>query len=176
MKTKFSTKSMVMMALFSAILCVSAYGTILLPNGSHLTILNFMVMLISLLFPVYQSATIVLIWMLLGIFGVPVFAGGNGGIGYLLGLYGGYNFAFLIVAIFVPLVRGKQYNRIFYTLWSIVGALLVDIVGAIWWMIQGNLTITQAITMGVLPFLPLDFVKAIVAAQIVPLFRKIMKN
>ena len=81
-KSKFSTYSIVMMALFAAILCVSAYISIPLPNGTHITLLNFVITLIALVFPLAESFFIGLIWMLLGLVGVPVFVGGQAGPGY----------------------------------------------------------------------------------------------
>ena len=66
-KSKFSTYSIVMMALFAAILCVSAYISIPLPNGTHITLLNFVITLIALVFPLAESFFIGLIWMLLGL-------------------------------------------------------------------------------------------------------------
>ena len=92
-KSKFSTYSIVMMALFAAILCVSAYISIPLPNGTHITLLNFVITLIALVFPLAESFFIGLIWMLLGLVGVPVFVGGQAGPGYLFGTYGGFSFA-----------------------------------------------------------------------------------
>ena len=62
-KSKFSTYSIVMMALFAAILCVSAYISIPLPNGTHITLLNFVITLIALVFPLAESFFIGLIWM-----------------------------------------------------------------------------------------------------------------
>ena len=91
-KSKFSTYSIVMMALFAAILCVSAYISIPLPNGTHITLLNFVITLIALVFPLAESFFIGLIWMLLGLVGVPVFVGGQAGPGYLFGTYGGRHF------------------------------------------------------------------------------------
>ena len=98
-KTTFTTQNLVLMALFAAVLCVSAYISIPLPNGSHITALNFVVTLIGLVFTVEQSFFISLVWLLLGAVGVPVFIGGQGGIGYLLGQYGGYSFAFVKISI-----------------------------------------------------------------------------
>ena len=54
-KTTFTTQNLVLMALFAAVLCVSAYISIPLPNGSHITALNFVVTLIGLVFAVEQS-------------------------------------------------------------------------------------------------------------------------
>lgn len=174
MNKQFSTKSLVTMALFAALLAVSAYISIPLPNGSHLTILNFVVLLIAFLFPVGQSALIIGVWLLLGAVGIPVFISGASGLGYLFGGWGGYNFAFLVVAIIVPLVRGREYQRFRYTVLALAAALAINVIGAAWLMLITHVTPGQAFIMGVLPFLPLDFVKAVVLAQIVPQLRGLM--
>ena len=62
-KTTFTTQNLVLMALFAAVLCVSAYISIPLPNGSHITALNFVVTLIGLVFAVEQSFFISLVWL-----------------------------------------------------------------------------------------------------------------
>ena len=79
-KSTFNVHSLVMMAMFTAILCISAYISIPLPNGSHITLLNFVVTLIGMVFSVSQSFLIVLVWMLLGMVGIPIFIGGNAGV------------------------------------------------------------------------------------------------
>ena len=162
MKNKFTTVEITMMAVFAAILCVSAYLSIPtpLPNAAHITLLNFMI--------------IVALWMILGAVGVPVFIGGGSGIGYLTGVFGGYTFSFIIVTIFAGLTKGKKYNRIRYTIIAILTAALIDIIGMLWWKFNGNLTWKVAFLSGFVAFIPLDLVKAIIAAQIVPLFKKLM--
>lgn len=173
MNTKFNTRSLVIMALFAAILCVSAYISIPLPAG-HITFLNFVVLLIAFIFPLNQSVIILLVWLLLGCVGVPVFIGGSAGISYIVSGWGGYSIAFVLIAALVPLFRGKEYNRIYYTILAIAAALLIDIFGAIWLMVLTGLTVKQAIFTGILPFIPLDLLKAIVVAQIVPQFKRII--
>ena len=113
MKKFFNDKSIALMAMFAAVLAVSAYISIPLPfpGAPHLTLQNFMILLIAMLFPWQQSLLIILVWMLLGIVGVPVFIGGKSSIGYLLNPWGGYTLFFLLVAIVLPLIRGKKYNR-----------------------------------------------------------------
>ena len=169
-RPQFQTRTLVIMALFAAVLCVSAYISIPLPTGSHITFLNFIVLLIALIFPMQQASLITLVWLLLGAVGVPVFIGGNAGISYLLSGWGG----FIFVAIVVPLLRSKEYNRIIYTLLSIGAALLIDLIGAAWLMVMTQISVKQAFMMGFLPFIPLDLLKAIVVAQIVPQFRRVI--
>ncbi len=81
-KTGFTTKSTTMMALFAAILCISAYISIPLPipGSPHITLLNFVIIVIALLFPLSQSFITILVWMALGAIGLPVFIGGGSGI------------------------------------------------------------------------------------------------
>ena len=60
-KKYFNTKSIVLMALFAALLCVSAYISISLPipGAPHLTLVNFMVLLIAFVLPAFQPALVV---------------------------------------------------------------------------------------------------------------------
>lgn len=178
MKNKFTTIELVMMAMFTAILCVSAYLSIPtpLPNAAHITLLNFMIILIALVFELRDSTIIIALWMILGAVGVPVFIGGGSGLGYLFGVFGGYTFSFIIASIVIGLIKGKKYNRLTYTLFAILGVVIIDIIGMIWWKFNGNLTWKVAFLSGFVAFIPLDLVKAVIAAQIVPLFTRLLPD
>ncbi len=177
MKNKlFTTQNLVMMAMFSAILCVSAYLTITLPNGSHITLLNFTILLIALIFPARQGFCITLTWLLLGAVGVPVFAGGNAGLGYLFGNYGGYILGLLITPLVVPLLSGPNYQRFRATLATIFSVIMVDAIGMIQWMLLAHLGLREAFAAGFLSFIILDLVKACLAPQIAPVLRLVIHS
>lgn len=178
MKKPFTTVELVMMAMFTAILCVSAYLSIPtpLPNAAHITLLNFMIFLIALIFDLKDSTIIIALWMILGAIGVPVFIGGGSGLGYLFGVFGGYTFSFLIASIVMGLIKGKKYNRLTYTLIAILGAVVIDIIGMIWWKFNGNLGWKTAFLSGFVAFIPLDLVKAVIAAQLVPVFSRLLPD
>lgn len=178
MKNKFTTTELVMMAMFTAILCVSAYLSIPtpLPNAAHITLLNFMIILIALVFELRDSTIIIALWMILGAIGVPVFIGGGSGLGYLFGVFGGYTFSFIIASIVIGLIKGKKYNRIKYTIFAILGVVIIDVIGMIWWKFNGNLTWKVAFLSGFVAFIPLDLVKAVIAAQLVPLFKRLLPD
>ncbi len=167
----FTTKNLVIMAMFSAILCVAAYLTITLPNGSHLSLLNFAILLIALIFPARQGFCITLVWLLIGAVGIPVYAGGNAGFAYLFGYFGGYMFGLLITPVVVPLLSGQEYHRIQATFATIFSVIMVDVLGMLQWMLLAHLSIREAFVAGFLPFIPLDLVKAVIAAQIAPALR-----
>lgn len=175
-KQAISTRSMVIIAMFTAVLCVSAYLSIPLPNGSHISIVNFTVLLIALSFPLEQSFFMILLWLLIGSVGIPVFPAGVAGFGYLISHLGGYALSFLPVAVLVPLLRGKKYHRIRYTAVSILAVLFIDAFGMFQWMLLGHISLEQAFFAGFLPFLPLDLLKAVIAAQIIPAFHRLLRS
>lgn len=169
------TKRLVTCSLFAAILAISAYFSfsLPLPGAPHITMQNFFVFLIALLFPLTDSVMIILVWMLIGAIGLPVFIGGGAGFGYLIQPWGFYTVSFPIVAAVLPLIRGKNYSRIRFTIAALVGVLINDSVGMIYLMGMNHYDLVTALSIGFLPFLPLDFLKAVAAAQIVPAFRKL---
>ncbi len=176
-KQLLSTKRLVLCGLFAAILCISAYLSVPtpLPMAPKITMMNFVLFIIALLFPVTESFLIGVVWFLLGIVGLPVFIGGGSGIGYLLAPYGAYTWAFPIVLLVLPLIRGSKYNRILYTVAAIIGVLIIDVLGMLWLMHSLNYDLKTGFLLGFVPFIPLDLVKAVVAAQIIPAFKRIVQ-
>lgn len=169
---RISTGELVMMAMFVAVLSASAY--IIIPAGiANITLLNFFIMLIGLIFSLRDSVIIVTVWIVMGAIGIPVFIGGKAGIAYLLGPTGGYTVAFIFSVIISCLIRGKNYKRIRYTIVTIVTAVFVDLFGMIWLKTLGNLSLKQAFFSGFVVFIPLDIVKAVIAAQIAPVFKRL---
>ncbi|MGN1206368.1 MAG: biotin transporter BioY, partial [Eubacterium sp.] len=65
-------------------------------------------------------------------------------------------------------------NRIFSTIVAILSAIFVDLFGSIWMMFVSDIALVPALIAGFLPFIVLDVVKAVIAAQIVPQVRKIV--
>ena len=174
---RFTTQRLALMAMFAAILCVSAYISVPLPfTGYHVTFLNFIITLIALVFPLEQSLLISIVLLLLGAVGVPVFIGGNAGIGYLMGPLGGYTISFILVALLLPLLRGAKYNRIRFTVVSVASVIFVDLFGMVWLKLMNHMPWKTAWIAGFFSFIILDLVKAVVVAQIVPAFHKIMQN
>ena len=179
MNKKISTKAMVQMALFAALLSVSAYISIPLPlpGAPHITLQNFMILLIALLFSPLEGLGIVLVWMLLGAVGIPVFIGGKGGLSYLVANpWAGYTIAFLPVVWLMARFRGEAYKAWWYTVVALCGALVIDGLGMLFLRFYplSGYNWALAFTGGFLAFLPLDLIKAVAAAQIAPLFRRIM--
>lgn len=108
-----------------------------------------------------------MIYVLLGVVGVPWFAGGASGFEYVAGATGGYLVGFVMAAALVgAFVDRDPRNRTIVGLVPvmILGVLVIYAVGATWLAVVLGLDPWQAIVLGVAPFLLLDLVKAVMAA------------
>ncbi|MDO8885655.1 biotin transporter BioY [Candidatus Oleimmundimicrobium sp.] len=162
---KIDAKSMILVALFSALTAVGAVIRIPIPfSPIPITLQVLFVLLSGALLGANLGALSQLIYIFLGCLGLPVFAGGSG-MGVLVGPTGGYIFGFILAAYVVgKLVENKNnlsYFRIFLTL--MVGVLIIYLVGAFQLMLVAKLDFTRAILGGVIPFIGPDIVKAFLA-------------
>jgi biotin transport system substrate-specific component len=139
--------------------------------GIVLTFGVFGVLLTGFILPPKYAVLSILAYLLLGIVGVPVFAGFSAGAGVLFGPTGGFLFAYPIMAFAVSAL--KQHSKIA----GIATALVCCyIFGGGWYSIWGNVNIAQSLTLTVLPFIPFDIAKAILAVVIAKAVEKITAN
>lgn len=179
-KKKLSAGVLVRMAMFTAMLCVASYISIPLPipGSPRITLVNMIVLLIAMLFPVSYTGLIIAVWLLLGILGMPVFIGGVSGLGYLLSGWGGYTLAFLPGSLFIALFQKKRQNRILMTGVAVAGVCIIDFLGMLWLKGYSGAAMSWKLAWltGFVAFLPLDLVKAVLAVQILPAFRRVMRE
>ena len=117
-----------------------------------------------------------LAYLLEGAMGLPVFAGGTGGIAKILGPTGGFLLAFPLAAGLVGLLveRFGLERGFFGTLLAmLLGNALLYLVGlpwlAAWLMGAGKFGgVSALLAMGLFPFIPGDLVKAVLAALLFP--------
>jgi biotin transport system substrate-specific component len=127
------------------------------------------------------GAATVLVYLVQGAFGLPVFAGTPEkgiGLAYMMGPTGGYLLGFLIAATLVGWLAQKGADRNAFTMFGamLLGAIAIYIPGLIWlagWMMQFKAmeltpAVTAALTGGFLPFIWGDIVKAALAAMAFP--------
>lgn len=107
------------------------------------------------------------IYLGLGVAGVPWFAGGFSGFGVLSGITGGYLIGFVVAALFLGTSSegrvaartiGGQLTRM------LVAVGIIYFFGMIHFIIVAQVTVTFAFARGVLPFIACDVVKAVMAA------------
>ncbi|MDO5396919.1 MAG: biotin transporter BioY [bacterium] len=178
-----STRELTKMALLAALLCVSAYITI--PIGeAPLTLQTLLINLIAIILTPTEGFLTVLVYVIIGAVGIPVFSGGQGGLGKLFGPTGGYIFAFLAAAPAMAFskkyfaaacgkfIKNKTTAEIVgYTVNAvIIGMVIVYAVGTVYMKLMLGRGWGEVLMMAVVPFIPLDIVKCAAAAVIgVPL-------
>ena len=180
---RIKTKSMILAALFAALTAVGAFVKI--PVGpAPITLQFFFTALSGILLGPYLGALSQLIYVALGLLGIPVFTSG-GGLSYVFNP----GFGYLIGLILAPLLIGKICNaasspsflRVFLS--CIVGVLAVYTIGVPYMYIilkyvnHVNITLLNLLKVGFLVFIPGDIVKSIVVAilgvRIAPAIKKI---
>lgn len=144
-------------------LVIGSYLSIPLPfTRVPFTLQVFFLFLISLLFTPKESFFIVLSYLVLGLIGFPVFAGGKGGIDVLLGPTGGYLWGFLISAPLISLISQNN-MKIMKILGIILGLIVIYALGSVWLMYFMKIDYYKALILGVFPFVPLDLLKGVLA-------------
>jgi len=104
-------------------------------------------------------------YVCLGVFGVPLFAGGGGYL-HILGPTGGYLIGFIVASWIVGrlLDSGKGLSFIKVSLVMAFASLVIYLLGALHLALVVNTGLRKAILMGVLPFISGDTLKLLVAA------------
>lgn len=184
-----SIREMSKIALLVAMLAVSAYISI--PIGpSPITFQTLIINITAILLVPSSSFTAMLIYMLIGLAGLPIFSGGAGGPAKLFGPTGGYILAFLIavpvmsftakyfVRAFSRLIKNKTAAEITGTCANsiLIGMTLIYFFGTVYMKFSLGTSWMQTLSLAVIPFIPLDIFKCIAASIIaVPVKRALAK-
>lgn len=105
----------------------------------------------------------------IGVAGVPWFAGAASGIGYLTGVTGGYIVGFIITAFVIGEFTDRYVasrSLIPQMLLMTTGIGIIYALGSLQLALVLDLSLSEAILMGALPFVPVDIVKAFAAAAV----------
>jgi biotin transport system substrate-specific component len=131
-------------------------------------------LLFSLILGPKRAFFMVLFFLLQGISNLPVFAGGATSIFNLIGPRGGYLIGYLaasfIVPLFFTLFNKKGFFQVFLSL--CLGNIIVYAFGYCW--LSKFLGMAKAFSMGVMPFIFVDFVKLLIAALLFEITRKVL--
>lgn len=141
-------QNMVLIAMFTAILAILSQISFQLPGGIPITLQTFAVTLLAIVLGSRLGAFSVLIYLLIGAVGFPVFSNFNSGLGYLVGPTSGYLIGFIFMAYITGLGKGKKF--LVRIVLSLLGLLVCHLLG---------LTAYGLITKTLLPTAPFLFIK-----------------
>ena len=153
---KFSTRDLCFCAIGAALIAVCAWISI--PADVPFTLQTFAIFTVCGLLGGKRGTVSVLVYLLLGAVGAPVFAGFRGGFASLLGTTGGYLVGFVLLTLIITFAQAHWgQGQWVFVLSAAVGLLVCYAFGTAWFLIV--YTRTGAITLGVvlakcvLPFL-----------------------
>lgn len=111
-----------------------------------------------------------LLYLVVGALGAPVFSDSSGGIEVIQGATGGYLIGFVFAAGLVGWMAEHRQDRTFATMFTafLLGSMVIYAFGVVGLMISADMTFSQAVEVGVVPFLLGDLIKAAAAGLLLP--------
>lgn len=170
MKSKVLTvNNMALIAMFAAVTAVLSQIIIPLPfTPAPINLATLSVFLAGGLLGAKRGCASQMIYVLLGIVGMPVFTNFRAGFNVITGPTGGYIAGYVLSAFVIGLLKNKLPQKtVWYALNMAVGAVCYFTLGTIWFMFLTKSTLTVSLTMCVIPFIPGDILKIILSAFLV---------
>lgn len=164
------TKTIVICAVFAALMCV--FSVITIPTGIiPITMGTFGIMLTAVILGAKRGAVSVAVFILLGAVGLPVFSGFKGGVQVLFGPTGGYIWSYIPMAVIIALISAKLPERkalavLKIVLGCIAGMAVLYALGTVQFMAVQKTGLVKSLSACVIPFIPFDLAKAVLAGYI----------
>ena len=167
---KIRTKQMVLIALMTAVTCVLGPLSIPLPfSPVPISLTNFAIFLAIFVLGMKSGTISFIIYLLLGAIGVPVFSSFRGGLQVLAGPTGGYLIGFIFLALIMGFALDHFDRKLVPTIIGmIIGMAVCYAFGTVWLAKLLSLSFKEGLMMGVIPYLPGDVAKIIIAAIVGP--------
>lgn len=178
-KSKITTKELVFTALMAVIIAVCSWISI--PTTVPFTLQTFGVFMAVGLLGGKKGTISVLVYILLGAVGVPVFAGFSGGIGVLFGTTGGYIVGFLLSGLVYWAMTAAFGEKLpIMIIAMVLGLLVCYAFGTAWFMIvyaknTAPIGLMTALGWCVFPFIIPDCIKIALAVVLTKQLKKYVK-
>ena len=176
MKTKLSVPQLTVIGVMAAVICILAPFSI--PIGVvPISFTNLAVYIAIYVLGSRKGTISYLIYLLIGLVGVPVFSGFTSGPGKLFGPTGGYLIGFAFMALISGIFIDRFSNKMYLCFVGMVlGTAVCYLLGTIWLAYQAGLSFQSALAAGVVPFIPGDLIKIVIATIIGPQMRKALNK
>lgn len=163
-----NTKHLTLIGLMAAVSCILGPWSLAIPiSPVPISLGTFAVFLTVYILGMKMGTISIAIYILLGSVGLPVFTGFSGGIGKVLGPTGGYIIGYLFMALIIGFFADKwKTNYAFIVLGMLLGTAVLYLFGTVWLAKQGGMSFGAALGAGVIPFIPGDLVKMVLAVLV----------
>ncbi len=165
---KTNVQKITFTALMTALICVLAPISIPLPDPMPaITLGTFAVYITAYIIGPWYSCASVLIYILLGIIGLPIFSKSQAGLQVVVGPTGGYMIGYFFIALCTGLMVKRFEKKIYlHIIGMVVGMLACHIIGTIWLGVSMHLSTGAAIAAGFTPFMLGEAIKITASAAI----------
>ena len=172
--SKSKAYPIVLVGVFVAIISICAWISIpMVPIPITLQILG--VFITASILGAKLGTVSIIIYILLGAVGLPVFSNFTGGFGILLSPTGGFIIGFIFTALTIGIITSFKNSILTNTLAMLLGLLLCYLFGTVWYCIYANVDFITAVLICVVPFLIGDAVKIATASILVTKLKKHIK-
>jgi biotin transport system substrate-specific component len=176
-----ATATLALMMGFAILTAVAAQIRIVLPGTPvPITGQTFAVLMTGAVLGSWAGAGSQMIYVTLGLVGLPVYAGGNGGFEYATGATFGYLVGFIAAAWVIGRLSERGQDR---NVWSAIPAFLtgnavIYLFGVtwLWWSVEAISTMQEAIVAGFAPFVIGDLLKIALAGVLLPLAWRLVRR
>ncbi len=167
-----NTKNIALQGVFLALLIICSW--ISLPIGTiPITLSVFAVLLIGGMLSLSNAITVTLIYLLLGLLGLPVFSNFLGGAARLFGPTGGFLLSYPIMVTLVAVFVSINNRFGTYLLGMTLALVICYGFGVTFMIINLKIQLKDALLVGVVPFVVADIIKVAFAATIAYRVKKI---
>ncbi len=165
---KLSTRDLIITALFTSLTAVG--GFISIPLGPvPITLQTLFVVLSGLILGAKLGALSQIVYVILGLIGLPIFSGGTGGLTSIVNPTFGFLISFIVAAYVIGKIteKNKSLSKIIYSV--ILGSFVIYIIGVPYFyfiftnFLGKDINFYTALKYACIPFIPGDIIKAIIA-------------
>lgn len=169
-----STQTLVMAGMCTAIIAVLSQLSIPLPSGVPVTLQTFAIALTGYLLGSKLGGISTLVYLLIGMIGVPVFSNFGGGVAVLFGKTGGFLIGFLFMAVLCGLAvdTKKKLHPAFLFIFSLAGLLLCHLFGILQFSFLTRMGFWPSALLVSLPYLIKDMISVVFAYFVASTIRK----
>ena len=178
-KKGFTTQDITDIGLFTVLIAICSWISI--PTTVPFTLQTLGVFLTIGLLGGKRGTISIIIYIVLGAVGLPLFAGFSGGVGIIMGNTGGYILGFLFTGLIMWAIE-KLFGNSYLTLAvsMVIGLIVCYAVGTLWFITvytqnTGSIGVISVLGLCVFPFIIPDLIKIIVALYLTKRLKKVIK-
>lgn len=178
MAANMKTSRIALIGVMAAVTCILGPLSLPLPiSPVPISLTNFAIYLALYVLGMKLGTVSYLIYLLLGLVGLPVFSAFSSGPAKLFGPTGGYLIGFIFMAVISGFfIDHWKQGKAMSILGMILGTAVCYFFGTLWLAYQAGLSFQAALAAGVIPFIPGDLAKIVICALLAPQICKRLRS